>query len=148
MPSRTSSAALAAVVVCLASAVAPRAKAQVGPVDPPDDRATYAPRAPGVAAGGVVLTLAGAPLLVGGIALLADGVARDERRELAAIDDLETSGGVLLLGGGAVLVGAGVPTIVWGLLPEEPEAPAEPRERAARPVVALHPGGASATLHF
>lgn len=155
-------AAVAAVPLCLASAFSPhRAEAQVevGPAGVSrdgDERPAYSPRAPGVAAAGVALTLAGVPLLVGGVTLLAEGVARDERRELAAIDDLETSGGVLLLGGGGILVGAGVPTIVWGLLPEEPEAgPTEGGRRgtAAAPTaapasIAVHPRGASATWRF
>src|SRR6187551_3812304 len=107
----------AVALACLALASTPHlAQAQTV------DGATGA-RSPIAGGLGIVLALAGAPFVVAGGTLLANGVARDEPSHKEAIDDLETSGGVLLLGTGGVLIGAGVPTIVWGFGSEDEPAP-------------------------
>src|SRR5688572_14631538 len=105
MTSRTPKRRAAVALACLALASMPHL-AQAQTAD--GDTGARSPIAGGL---GIVLALAGAPFVVAGGTLLANGVARDEPRHKQAIDDLETSGGVLLLGTGGVLIGAGVPTI-------------------------------------
>jgi hypothetical protein len=59
---------------------------------------------------------------------------------------------VLLLGTGGVLIGAGVPTIVWGFGSEDETpraaAPRPPKRASAAPTVVVQPTGASAGWVF
>ncbi len=149
MTSRHAILRAATALACLALASAPHlAHAQEA-----TGEATGEARSPAAGGLGVVLALAGAPFLVAGSTLLASGVARDEPRHREAIDDLQTSGGFLLLGTGGILLGAGIPTIAWGF-GSDSERPssgaAQPRARtgSAAPSVVVAPSGAAAAWRF